>query len=173
MAMRKIIIVTLVCLLFAESAAQDSLTIRNFTRIDKQVCAAGQPTMEQFSRLKAEGIRAVINLRHTSEPFVAEEEARAKEMGLRYFSIPVAYFSPKEEQADEFLKIMDDPQNRPVFIHCAAAIRVSAFWMIRRVLRDGWTVEKAEEEARRIGLHPQAEHLRKFALDYIERHKKK
>ncbi len=170
--MRKILIVILACLLFAESSAQDN-AIRNFTRIDKQVCTAGQPTMEQFARLKSEGIKAVINLRHTSEPFVAEEEAKAKEMGLRYFNIPVAYFSPKEEQVDEFLKITDDPRNRPVFIHCAAAIRVAAFWMIRRVLRDRWTFEKAEEEARRVGLHPNAEHLRKFALDYIERHKKK
>lgn len=170
--MRKISVVLLACLLFMESSAQDT-SIRNFTRIDKHVCTAGQPTMEQFARLKSEGIKAVINLRHTNEPFVAEEEAKAKEMGLRYFNIPVAYFSPKEEQVDEFLKITDDPRNRPVFIHCAAAIRVAAFWMIRRVLRDGWTIEKAEEEAKRVGLHPNAEHLRKFALDYIERHKKK
>ncbi len=34
-----------------------------------------------------------------------------------------------------------------MFIHCTAAIRVGAFWMIRRVLRDGWKVEDAEEEA--------------------------
>jgi len=40
----------------------------------------------------------------------------------------------------------------PVFIHCAAAIRVGAFWMVRRVVRDGWKEEAALEEANRIGL---------------------
>ena len=32
----------------------------------------------------------------------------------------------------QFLKITDDPANRPMFIHCTAAIRVGAFWAIRR-----------------------------------------
>lgn len=44
--------------------------------------------------------------------------------------------------------------------------------MIRRVLRDGWTVEKAEAEAEQIGLK-NAPHLNQFARGYIERHKKK
>ena len=38
------------------------------------------------------------------------------------------------EQAAEFLKITDDPENRPAFIHCQSAARVAAFWMIRRAL---------------------------------------
>jgi hypothetical protein len=29
---------------------------------------------------------------------------------------------------------------------------VGAFWMIRRVLRDGWKLDAAEEEAKKIGL---------------------
>ena len=96
----------------------------------------------------------------------------AKENGLRYINIPVVFTDPKDEQVEEFLKITDDPNNRPAFIHCAGAIRVGAFWMIRRVLRDGWTVEKAEEEAEQIGLK-NAPHLNQFARSYIERHKQK
>jgi hypothetical protein len=43
--------------------------------------------------------------------------------------------------------------------------------MIRRVLRDGWTIEKAEEEAKKIGLE-NAPHLNEFARKYIETHRK-
>jgi hypothetical protein len=43
--------------------------------------------------------------------------------------------------------------------------------MIRRVLRDGWTIEAAEEEATKIGLKENP-HLNEFARKYIERHKK-
>src|SRR5438093_12502742 len=95
----------------------------------------------------------------------------AKELGLRYFNIPVAYANPKEEQATEFLKITDDPENRPMFIHCTAAIRVGTFWMIRRVIRDGMSAEAALEEAKKVGL-TKAPHLEAFARNYIASHKR-
>ncbi|HEY2962575.1 MAG TPA: PQQ-binding-like beta-propeller repeat protein [Pyrinomonadaceae bacterium] len=162
-------------LLFVTSstvAQQDDLSsIRNFLRVNKEFCTGGQPRTEQLERLKADGVKAIINLRQPSEHRAAEEEAKAKELGLRYFNIPVAFGDPKDEQVDEFLKITDDPANRPAFIHCAGAIRVGAFWMIRRVLRDGWKIEDAEAEAEKIGLR-ESPHLKEFARKYIETHRK-
>ena len=148
---------------------EDTSSIRNFLRINDQFCTGGQPRLEHLEKLKAEGVKAIINLRQPSEHRAAEEEAKAKGLGLRYFNIPVAYANPKEEQVTEFLKITDDPENRPAFIHCTAAIRVGAFWMIRRVLRDGWKFEDAHEEAKKVGLRD-APHLIDFARQYIEKH---
>ena len=153
-------------------AKQELPPIRNFFRIDKDYCSGGQPRPEHFAQLKAEGVKVVINLRPASEHRVELEETAVKENGLRYINIPVVFGDPKDEQVDEFLKVLDDPNNRPAFIHCAGAIRVGAFWLIRRVLRDGWTVEKAEAEAEKIGLK-NAPHLNQFARGYIERHKSK
>jgi len=150
--------------------AQDDLaSIRNFLRVNKEFCTGGQPSLEHLEKLKAEGVRAIINLRQPSEYQAAEEEAKAKTLGLRYFNIPVAAADPKDEQATEFLKITDDSQNRPAFIHCRSAARVGAFWMIRRVLRDGWKLADAEAEAEKIGLrdHPV---LTEFARKYIDKH---
>jgi uncharacterized protein (TIGR01244 family) len=145
--------------------------IRNFLRINEQFCTGGQPRMEHLDQLKAEGVKAIINLRTPGEHRAAEEEAKAKELGLRYFNIPVVFRDPKPEQVTEFLKLTDDPANRPAFIHCTAAIRVGAFWMIRRVMRDGWTIEKAEEEARKVGL-VESPHLDEFVRKYVAEHKK-
>jgi protein tyrosine phosphatase (PTP) superfamily phosphohydrolase (DUF442 family) len=153
------------------SAQQEVPPIRNFLRINKDFCTGGQPRPEHLQRLKDEGIKAIINLRPPGEHRAAEEEALAKELGLRYFNIPVVYTDPKDEQATEFLKLTDDPRNRPAFIHCTAAIRVGAFWMIRRVVRDGWTIEAAEEEAKKVGLK-ESPHLVEFARNYIERYRK-
>ena len=119
------------------SFAQDTTEIRNFLRVNKDFCTGGQPKLEHLEKLKADGVKSIINLRQPSEHRAADEEAKAKELGLKYFNIPVAYGNPNEEQVTQFLKITDDPENRPIFIHCTAAIRVGAFWMIRRVLRDG------------------------------------
>src|SRR5262245_52115667 len=146
--------------------------IRNFLRINDQFCTGGQPKMEHLEMLKRDGVKAIINLRTPGEYRADEEEAKAKELGFRYFNIPVVYRDPKDEQVDEFLRITDDPANRPAFIHCTAAIRVGAFWMIRRVLRDGWPVEKAEEEAKKVGL-VEAPHLVSFAKSYILKRLKK
>ncbi len=154
------------------AAQKEAPPIRNFVRVNEQFCTGGQPRLEHLEKLKAEGVKAVINLRPRGEHRADEEEAKAKELGLRYFQIPVVFGEPKEEQATEFLKITDDPENRPAFIHCAGAVRVGAFWMIRRVLRDGWTVEEAEKEAEKIGLR-EAPHLNEFARRYIEKHREK
>ncbi|HET6974818.1 MAG TPA: PQQ-binding-like beta-propeller repeat protein [Pyrinomonadaceae bacterium] len=158
-------------LLLLTVLAQDPGEIRNFLRVNKDFCTGGQPKLEHLEKLKAEGVKAIINLRQPSEHRAAEEEAKAKELGLRYFNIPVAFGNPNEEQVAEFLKITDDPENRPAFIHCTAAIRVGAFWMIRRVLRDGWKVDDAEEEAKKIGLR-ESPHWNEFARKYIETHRK-
>ena len=76
------------------------------------------------------------------------------------------YTDPKPAQVDEFLKLTDDPANRPMFIHCTAAIRGGAFWLIRRVARDGWTWDAALAEARKVGL-ANAPHLETFAKEYL------
>jgi len=145
--------------------------IRNFVCEDVSVCTGGQPTLEDLEKLQAEGVKTIVNLRQPGEHAAAEEVAKAKELGLRYFNIPVNGRAPKDEQVEAFLKITNDTSNRPLFIHCASANRVAAFWLIHRVLVNGWTVEKAEEEATRIGLRTPV--MREFALDYLERHQKK
>lgn len=151
---------------------RDVPPIRNFVQMNAEFCTGAQPRLEHLTILKADGVKAIINLRPPSEHRAAEEEAEAKKLGLRYFNIPFVFGEPKEEQATEFLKITDDLQNRPAFIHCAAGIRAGAFWMIRRVLRDGWTVERAEQEAEKIGLR-ESPHLSEFARKYIEKYRKK
>ena len=158
-------------LLSFQPAQAPAPAIRNFLRVNDQFCTGGQPTLESIAELKASGVKAVINLRRPSEHRAAEEEAKVKELGLRYFNIPVVYANPTDAQVDEFLKLTDDPANRPAFIHCTAAIRAGAFWLIRRVMRDGFTFDQAEEEAKKVGLKD-APHLVTFARQYIETHRK-
>jgi uncharacterized protein (TIGR01244 family) len=141
-------------------------TIRNFMRVNTEFCTGGQPEVEHFARLRADGVRAVVNLRTPGEHRADEERQAVEAAGLRYFNIPVVYKEPRAEQVDEFLRITDDPANRPAFIHCTAAIRVGAFWLIRRVARDGWTWDAALAEARRVGL-VNAPHLEEFAKRYL------
>ena len=164
--------IALVCLVSGVVVAgqQNAQPIMNFLRINTEICTGGQPTVEQLTTLKGEGVKTIINLRTPMEYDPAPEIAKAKELGLRYYNIPVASAGPKDEQVVEFLKLTDDPQNRPAFIHCASANRVGAFWMIRRVLRDNWTLDAAKAEAEKIGMRSQ--NLVDFATQYIQKNKK-
>jgi len=159
---------SIAALAFGQQTAQP---IMNFLRINTEICTGGQPTLDQLADLKKQGVTTIINLRTPQEYDPAPEEAKAKELGLKYFNIPVASNGPKDEQVVEFLKLTDDPKNRPSFIHCASANRVGAFWMIRRVLRDNWTVDAAKTEATMIGMRSQ--NLVDFATQYIQKNKTK
>ena len=145
--------------------------IRNFLQVTPEFCTGGQPRIEHYARLKADGVKAVLNLRQPTEHRAEEEQQAVEAAGLKYFNIPVSYQNPSDADVDQFLKITDDPANRPMFIHCTAAIRVGAFWAIRRVLRDGMTIDAALEEAKKVGLR-EAPHLEQFVQAYVASHKK-
>jgi uncharacterized protein (TIGR01244 family) len=155
----------------APAAQTDPGPIRNFLQVTPEFCTSGQPRVEHFAKLKADGVKAVLNLRQPGEHRAEEEQEAVKAAGLKYFNIPVNYQNPTDANVDEFLKITDDASNRPMLIHCTAAIRVAAFWMIRRVLRDGMTVDDALAEAKKVGL-TQGPHLEEFARQYIKTHQK-
>ena len=150
---------------------QEIPPIQKFLQVTPDFCTGGQPRLENFAKLKADGVKAVLNLRTPGEHRADEEQATVEKAGMKYFNIPVVYRAPTDAQVDEFLRITDDPANRPMFIHCTAAIRVGAFWMIRRVMRDGMTIDAALEEAKKVGLAG-APHLEEFARNYIASHKR-
>jgi protein tyrosine phosphatase (PTP) superfamily phosphohydrolase (DUF442 family) len=142
--------------------------IDRFLRVSDRVCTGGQPTVAQLASLKREGVRTILALRDPAEYDAEAEAVAARELELAYVNIPVRTADPKDEEVVAFLQITSDPAIFPAFIHCGSGNRVGAFWMIRRVLVDGWTVEKAEEEARRIGLR--SPNLVEFARHYIQEH---
>ena len=146
--------------------------VANYTRVDATVACAGATTVEAIPALEAEGFKAIVNLRQATEPGAEVERSRAvaREVGLKYIHIPFSGSDPSTGAIDDFLAAMKDPSNSPVFIHCASANRAGMMWMIKRVMIDGWSVEKAGEEAERAGLRNPK--LKAFALDYLKRHGK-
>ena len=173
--MRLFSVLTLVAALGAGAAAQQKMErpgITNFTKVDAVVACGGATDTSALAGLKADGFKTVINLRQATEPGANIEQnvAEAKSLGLNYIHIPVSGQSPDPTALDKFLTTIADKTNQPVFIHCASAGRVGAFWLAKRVLQDNWTIEKATEEAHLIGLRQPV--LEQFALAYIASHRK-
>ena len=146
--------------------------ITNYTKVDAVVACGGATETSALDALKADGFKSVVNLRLANEPGanIETNEARAKGLGLNYFHLPLSGASPDPKVVDQFLSVVSNNANQPVYIHCGSANRVGAVWLVKRVVQDGWPVDKATTEAKAIGLS--APGLEKFALDYIASHKK-
>ncbi len=146
--------------------------VRNFSRVDATIGCGGATDASAMPTLKREGFVSVVNLRLANEPGANVEESRrvAESTGLKYIHLPFDAASPDTTVVDRFLTTVADKSNQPVFIHCGSANRVGAVWMIKRVLQDGWTVDRARTEAQAIGLtSPQ---LDAFAAKYIGEHRR-
>jgi len=144
--------------------------VRNYSRVDATVGCGGATDPSAMAGLKKEGYVSVINLRLANEPGVDIDASRAaaQAAGLKYIHLPFNGSSPDPKVVSDFLSAVADKANQPVFIHCGSANRVGAVWMIKRVLQDGWAVDRAQTEAEAIGLtSPQ---LVAFASTYIKEH---
>ncbi len=155
----------------AQVTRQEMAGINNFSRVDATVGCGGATAPEAMAGLKREGFAAVINLRQASEPGADVEagKAAAEAAGLTYIHLPFNGGSPDPAVADAFLAAVSAPANQPVYVHCASANRVGALWMIKRVLQDGWAIERARTEAQAIGLA--SARLDEFAVTYINAHR--
>jgi uncharacterized protein (TIGR01244 family) len=175
MLIRTTLAITFLALSMAAASAQvqksDVPGVTNFSRVDATVGCGGATQPAAMSELKKQGFASVINLRVATEPGAEVEASRAaaQAAGLKYIHLPFNTSSPDPALVDNFLAAVGDTSNQPVYIHCASANRVGAVWMIKRALRDGWPVEKAQEEAEAIGLSNPG--LKAFATRYIADHK--
>lgn len=156
----------------AQVVKQERAGIVNFSKVDAVVACGGATETTALDGLARDGFKSVINLRLATEPNANIElnAAHAKSLGLNYIHIPFNGQQPDAKVIDQFLAAVASKANQPVYVHCASASRVGAAWLVKRVLQDGWPVDKATEEAKLIGLR--SEPLEKFALAYIAANRK-
>jgi len=133
--------------LASQASNKETLSgVVNYTRVDANIAVGGAVSLEALPELTRRGFKAVINLRLPTEPNanVEAEGAAVRAAGLKYINIP---FNASDPQADAqvpvFLKAMADTSNLPVLIHSAGAHRSVAMLIIKRVLVEGWNLDKA------------------------------
>ena len=152
---------------------QDFPGVTNFAPVDDTFACGGAMKPEAAEELKKRGYKAVVNFRPTDEAGanVAEEKEAVEKAGLIFIHAPFRRTDANIQPAvDTFLAAAKDPANRPMLFHCAAGTRASAMWFFKRVLLDGWTIEKALPEAESIGLTSPA--VQQWAVDYVKAHSK-
>ena len=125
--------------------------IFNYVKVDEHISTAGQPTEDQLRDAAAEGFTAVINLAPVNPPYTpANEAGLARELGLTYIYIPVAWNNPTDADFAAFEQAMSATAGRRTLIHCAANFRVTAFYTLYAHKHLGWSAAQAEALRDRI-----------------------
>jgi protein tyrosine/serine phosphatase len=112
---------------------------------------SGELRPDQLSQaVRTYGIRTVVDFRTPMEG-AAEERTQVRSLGVDYLNLPMPGDGlGRAEQFREVLKVLDDPERRPVLIHCArGTCRTGAATALYRYERDGWTPEDVGAELRR------------------------
>lgn len=157
-----------------QSPAKDSVAgVRNFMRVDATFACGGALAPGAIESIKQAGFRSIVNLRAAGEEGadVEAQKAAAEAAGLTYIWLPFVPTAPTAEALDKFLVAVRDPANQPMLLHCFSGVRASMFWAVKRVLVDGWPVDRAMNELPEASKRA-SEPLRTFFLDYLKQHAK-
>ena len=143
--------------------------IYSFQAVGDRLGTAGQPTEGQFRIVREAGFEAVVNLAlPTSDNALANEGSVVTGLGMSYVHIPVDFKAPSSQDFQAFCRVMEAFDDRPVFVHCAANMRVSAFVFLYRVLCQRVPISEAERDLHAIW-HPD-EIWSRFIRDQLKIH---
>jgi protein tyrosine phosphatase (PTP) superfamily phosphohydrolase (DUF442 family) len=149
------------------TAARSRIRIDNFGKINDNYFRGAQPKARDYADLSAMGIKTVLDLQKDGP---SDEPGLVRRAGMQFYRIPMTTsVAPTEAQIAQFFKIVNDPANQPVFVHCAGGRhRTGTMTALLRMTQDGWNADRAYSEMKRFHFEGFLDHpvLRRFVYAY-------
>ena len=143
------------------------VSIDNFGKINDNYYRGAQPGRGDYADLAAIGVKTVIDLQIDGP---SNEAGLVQRAGMKFFRIGMTTSqAPTTSQIDQFFKIVTDPANQPVYVHCQGGRhRTGAMTALYRMTVDGWTSDKAYAEMKQFRFEGFPGHptLKRFVYDY-------
>jgi tyrosine-protein phosphatase SIW14 len=151
----------------AAAAALENIHIGNFGRISDNYYRGAQPATADYNDLARLGIKTVIDLAREGR---IDEQEIVERAGMRFHRIPMTTSDrPSQAATTEFLNLVNDPANQPVFVHCQGGRhRTGVMTAVFRMTEQSWTADQAYAEMKKYRFegfpgHPE---LKRFVYDY-------
>ncbi|CAN5305456.1 hypothetical protein BH11CYA1_BH11CYA1_38600 [soil metagenome] len=123
-------------------------SISNFDIVSEGLWRGAAPSNHGMKKLAESGVKTIVDLRLTGQG-AAEEASVAKKLGIKYIHLPLGFMGPSLLKVAQFLNIVNEPKNQPVFVHCRyGADRTGALVAVFRVIHDHWSFNQAYSEMR-------------------------
>jgi tyrosine-protein phosphatase SIW14 len=133
-----------------------SVHIKNFGQINENYYRGAQPEGQDYNDLASLGVKTVINLIKDEK---GDEVSTVQRMGMKYVHIPMTTGTPPTSaQIKQFLSLVEDPANQPVYVHCVGGKhRTGVMTAVYRMTEDGWNSDQAFKEMKQY----------KFGADFM------
>src|SRR5438067_8415090 len=90
--------------------------IDNFGQVNPLYFRGAQPKGRDFDDLAKLGVKLVIDLAAEGD---TNERANAERAGMKFVRIPMSTTErPSQAAVDQFLSLVNDQANQPVYVHC-------------------------------------------------------
>ena len=153
----------------AGHAKLPGISIENFGEVNDHYYRGAQPEGRDYAGLSTLGVKTVIDLTGGSEAD-AREAGLVQATGMKFVRIPMStHETPAPEAIGQFLKLVNDPANQPVYVHCQGGHhRTGVMTAVYRMTDDGWTADQAYGEMQQYGFGPAFLHatLKDFVYNY-------
>ena len=114
----------------------------NAYQVSPWLYRGGQPTRQGYEELVKMGIKTVINLRVTPQ-----NKQLIAGLPLTVYQVPINPVMLNTESVDEVLKLLSNPANYPIYIHCRyGSDRTGTMVALYRMTVEDWPREHAIQE---------------------------
>lgn len=123
--------------------------VTNFAKVSEALWRGAQPTAQGFRNLETAGAKTVVNLRSDHD-----DSDLLVGTGLNYVWIKTKAWDPDEEEVVSFLKLLQDREKWPIFVHCAEGKDRTGYCVASyRIVEQGWKPDDAIREMRDFGFN--------------------
>jgi protein tyrosine phosphatase (PTP) superfamily phosphohydrolase (DUF442 family) len=130
--------------------------IANLAEVQADVATGLRPMLDGLDWLKANGFRAVLQIRAPGENTDSDRQLLEKR-SLKYLSLEVSPRTLTPTVVDEFNKLVADPANRPLFVYDRDGSLAPALWYLHFRVADKLPDEEARRKAAGLGLREDAD----------------
>jgi protein tyrosine/serine phosphatase len=142
--------------------------IGNFGQVTDFYYRGEQPKGDDYNHLAAIGVKTIIDLRDDPKDYA---KMLTEQAGMKYVNFPMSDKDyPASDTASKFLALVNDENNRPVYVHCAGGRhRTGAMTAVFRMTVQGWDADRAYEEMKDYDFYTRWGHkaMKKFVFDYF------
>jgi protein tyrosine/serine phosphatase len=154
----------------AAETKSNKIAIRNFGCINENYYRGAQPQNQDYASLASFGIKTVIDLQRDGDP---NEQQLVESNGMKFIRFRMTTTDrPDSKTVAQFLKIVNDPANQPVYVHCAGGRhRTGVMTAIYRLTHDSWNPDQAYGEMKQYEFDKGFGHgaLKSYVYSYFTR----